>query len=53
MHHPIAQAPVQEVHHWYFIWPHFPDTEHSTASDIASRNMIFHVFGVLDFFSPS
>lgn len=50
MHHPIAQAPVQEVHRWYFILPHFPDTEHSTASDPASRNVIFHVFGVSDFF---
>lgn len=50
MHHPIAPAPVQEVQRWYFIRPHFPDTEHSTASDSASRNMIFHVLGVSDFF---
>lgn len=39
------EAPVQEVHCWYFIQPPFPDTELSTASDSASRNMIFHVFG--------
>lgn len=48
-----TEAPVQEVHCWYFIQPPFPDTELSTASDSASRNMIFHVFGASDFFPPS
>lgn len=43
MHHHLSEcteAPVQVVHHWYFIRPRFPVAKHSTAV----RNLIFDVF---------